>query len=66
MVSTAFDAHERRRWAGRASAYARSFARLCAHPTAALLDAAQVRAGARVLDAGTGPGTVAALASQRG
>ncbi|NES30017.1 methyltransferase domain-containing protein [Micromonospora terminaliae] len=66
MVDTDFDAHERSRWAGRAEAYARSFGRLCAYPAEALLDAAGVRAGRRVIDVGTGPGTVAALALGRG
>lgn len=66
MTLTAFDEHERSRWAGRASAYERSFGRLCAYPAEALLDAAAVRAGVRVLDVGTGPGTVAALALRRG
>lgn len=41
-------------------------AKLCAYPASALLDAAGVTAGARMLDAGTGTGTVAALASARG
>ncbi|MET8912498.1 class I SAM-dependent methyltransferase [Micromonospora sp. NPDC004551] len=66
MIDTDFDAHERSRWAGRAEAYARSFGRLCAYPAEALLDAAGVRTGRRVLDVGTGPGTVAALALGRG
>ena len=47
-------------------AYQRSFAALCAHPAGALLDAAGVGPGHHVLDAGTGPGTVAALADARG
>jgi SAM-dependent methyltransferase len=63
---TAFDDHERERWAGRAGAYQRSFARLCAYPADLLLDAAAVRSGTRVLDVGTGPGTVAARAVARG
>ena len=63
---TDFDDHERQRWAGRASAYERSFAPLCAHPAGPLLDAAGVAAGDRVLDIGTGTGTVAALAAARG
>lgn len=63
---TSFDDHERSRWAGRAAAYQRSFAALCAYPAAAILDAAGVEAGHRVLDVGTGPGTVAALACTRG
>lgn len=63
---TVFDEAERRTWAGRAAAYERSFAGLCAHPVPALLDAAGVRPGARVLDAGTGTGTAARAASGRG
>jgi SAM-dependent methyltransferase len=63
---TSFDDHERSRWAGRAAAYQRSFAALCAYPAEALLDAAGVTSGHRVLDAGAGPGTVAALACRRG
>ncbi len=66
MTSTDFDEHERQQWAGSATAYQRSFASLCAAPADALLDAAEVTAGKRVLDVGTGPGTVAALALQRG
>jgi SAM-dependent methyltransferase len=63
---TAFDDHERVQWAGRAAAYDGSFAALCAHPAGALLDAAEVGAGDRVLDVGTGTGTVAVLACSRG
>lgn len=63
---TDFDASERLIWAGRAAAYARSYARLCAHPVPRLLDAARVGPDVRVLDVGTGPGTVAAAASARG
>ncbi|MEU7586653.1 class I SAM-dependent methyltransferase [Micromonospora sp. NPDC049230] len=66
MPRTAFDEHERSRWAGRAMAFDSSFAALCAHPAPALLDAAHVAAGMRVLDAGTGSGTVAGLANARG
>ncbi|MFB7662873.1 class I SAM-dependent methyltransferase [Kitasatospora sp. NPDC056138] len=61
-----FDAHERDLWAGRAVAYQGSFARLCAHAVPALLDAAGVARGVRLLDVGTGPGTVAAAAGERG
>ncbi|WP_371674657.1 class I SAM-dependent methyltransferase [Streptomyces sp. NBC_00289] len=53
-------------WAGRAAAYAGSFAKLCAYPTRQLLDAAGVGPGERMLDVGTGPGTVAAAACARG
>ncbi|MEV0969842.1 class I SAM-dependent methyltransferase [Microtetraspora glauca] len=63
---TAFDEYERRAWAGRAAAFAGSFAKLCAHPVPQLLDAAAVREGVRVLDVGTGTGTVAAAACERG
>jgi SAM-dependent methyltransferase len=61
-----FDAHERRMWAGVAEAYAGSFAALCAGTVDELLDAAEVGPGVRVLDVGTGPGTVAAAALKRG
>ncbi|MFD9006275.1 class I SAM-dependent methyltransferase [Streptomyces sp. NPDC059582] len=53
-------------WDGRATAYAASFARLCAHPVGALLDAAGVTAGTYVLDTGTGTGTAAVAARARG
>ncbi|MEU8179498.1 class I SAM-dependent methyltransferase [Micromonospora sp. NPDC049044] len=66
MPTTAFDEYERSRWAGRAAAFDNSLAALCAHPAPSLLDAAHVAAGTRVLDAGTGSGTVAGLAVARG
>jgi SAM-dependent methyltransferase len=70
MRMTAFDEYERHQWAGRAAAYAESFAKLCAHPVPALLAAAGVTTGTdsavRLLDAGTGPGTVAELACAAG
>ncbi|MFJ4205921.1 class I SAM-dependent methyltransferase [Streptomyces sviceus] len=53
-------------WQGRTEAYAGSFARLCAHPVEALLDAAGVGEGTRVLDVGTGTGTAAVAARARG
>lgn len=61
-----FDEHERRLWAGRAQAYRQSFAELCAHTVPALLDAARVGPGVRVLDVGTGPGTAAVAAAGLG
>lgn len=45
MVQTAFDESERRTWAGRADAYAASFAKLCAYAVPVLLDAAGVAEG---------------------
>lgn len=63
---TSFDESERHIWAGRGAAYAGTFAKLCAYPVPRLLDAAEVEAGGRVLDVGTGPGTVAAAACARG
>jgi SAM-dependent methyltransferase len=66
MTLTAFDESERRKWAGRADAYAGSFAKLCAYPVQMLLDAAGVREGSLVLDVGTGPGTAAMAACERG
>ncbi|MHA6762838.1 class I SAM-dependent methyltransferase [Streptacidiphilus sp. PAMC 29251] len=63
---TAFDECERRTWAGRAAAFAGSFADLCAYPVPRLLDAAGVGEGTRVLDVGTGTGTAAAAACARG
>ncbi|WP_282203769.1 class I SAM-dependent methyltransferase [Kitasatospora fiedleri] len=64
--TTAFDANERTAWAGHGAVYAASFGRLCARPVERLLDAAGVSARDRVLDVGTGPGTVAAAAVARG
>ena len=61
-----FDAYERDLWAGRAAAYERGFARLTAYTAGALLDAAGVAAGTRLLDVGTGPGVVARAAVARG
>jgi SAM-dependent methyltransferase len=66
VAVTGFDESERLIWAGRAAAYAGSFAKLCAYPVSQLLDAAEVGPGVRVLDVGTGPGTVALAARSRG
>lgn len=65
-AGTDFDAAERRIWAGRAEAFRDSFAKLCAYTAPALLDAAAVGPGVRLLDVGTGIGTVAAAACVRG
>ena len=61
-----FDSYARTLWAGRADAYEHGFARLTVHAVGALLDAAGVGTGARVLDVGTGPGVVAGAAVARG
>jgi len=61
-----FATYERMLWAGRAAAYERGFAKLTAHTAGALLDAAGVAAGTRLLDVGTGPGMVAGAAVARG
>jgi SAM-dependent methyltransferase len=54
-------------WASTGDAYATSFAALCAGAVDAVLDEAGERtAGRRLLDVGTGPGTVAAAAHARG
>ncbi|MFI1737546.1 class I SAM-dependent methyltransferase [Streptomyces sioyaensis] len=66
VPQTPFDESERLVWAGNAAAYEAGFAKLCAHPVSRLLDAARVRTGARVLDVGTGTGSVAAAAGARG
>ncbi|MFE9606862.1 class I SAM-dependent methyltransferase [Streptomyces hokutonensis] len=63
---TAFDECERKIWAGRADAYARSFARLCAYPVSLMLGMSGIRAGMALLDAGTGTGTIAAAACEQG
>ncbi|MFB9737305.1 MULTISPECIES: class I SAM-dependent methyltransferase [unclassified Streptomyces] len=65
-MTEAFDAAEREMWRGRAEAYAGSFGRLCAHTVPALLDAAGVTSGTCVLDVGTGTGTAALAALERG
>jgi ribosomal protein L11 methylase PrmA len=61
-----FDSYARGLWAGRADAYEHGFARLTVHAVGALLDAAGVGTGTRVLDVGTGPGVVAGAAVARG
>jgi SAM-dependent methyltransferase len=61
-----FDSYARRLWAGRADAYEHGFARVTVHAVGALLDAAGVGTGTRVLDVGTGPGVVAGAAVARG
>ncbi|HEY1484537.1 MAG TPA: class I SAM-dependent methyltransferase, partial [Micromonosporaceae bacterium] len=60
-----FDRHVRAQWAGKADLYERSFASLCAGAASSLLDAAEVTVGTKLLDVGTGPGTVAREAMRR-
>lgn len=62
----AFAAWERAAWESRAAPYAASLGDLTRGSVPALLDAAGVEAGTRVLDVGTGPGFVALAASARG
>ncbi|MBB4948040.1 SAM-dependent methyltransferase [Kitasatospora gansuensis] len=63
-----FDMHERRMWGadGVPAAYRRGFAGLCAGAVPALLDRVAAGPGLRLLDVGTGTGTVAAVALARG
>ena len=62
----AFGAWERDVWETRAAPYATSLGDLTRGSVQPLLDAAGVREGTRVLDAGTGPGFVALAAAARG
>ena len=63
---TAFRTFERAGWNERAEAYERFFTPVSEHNVVPLLDAARVHAGRRVLDAGCGPGNLAAAAASRG
>jgi len=62
----AFHHFEHQGWERAAAAYPGTFGELTAQLAAPLLDAAQISAGARVLDVATGPGYVAGLAAGRG
>src|SRR5262249_59187757 len=62
----AFTAIERLGWGGQIDGYQRTFARLTAQTVPAMLEAARVRRGHRVLDVCTGPGILAAAALERG
>jgi SAM-dependent methyltransferase len=66
MVFSTLDEFERESWRGKAQAYADSSAGLCSYTADAMLDAAGVRPGVRLLDVGTGIGTLAANAAMRG
>jgi SAM-dependent methyltransferase len=54
------------KWEGKAQAYAETFALLCARLVEPLLEALSPAPGARLLDVGTGTGSVAAAALERG
>ncbi len=62
----AFATWEHEAWRTRALPYAKDITHLTAGAAEALLDAAEVRAGTRVLDVATGPGVVALAAKGRG
>ncbi len=62
----AFRAFEHAGWQGAALRYDDAFGSLTRQAIDPLLDAAQVRSGARVLDVASGPGYVAAAAAARG
>jgi ubiquinone/menaquinone biosynthesis C-methylase UbiE len=61
-----FKAFEAAGWSRRAATYGRVSGAITARFVGALLDAARVGAGMRVLDVATGPGHVAAAAAARG
>jgi ubiquinone/menaquinone biosynthesis C-methylase UbiE len=61
-----FDDAVRASWAGKAAAFERSFAALCGYPAGDLLDAVGPLDARTLLDVGTGTGTVAVLAAERG
>jgi SAM-dependent methyltransferase len=63
---TAFRALEHAGWEGSVAGYDAAFRTLTVQTIDALLDAAGVSSGVRVLDEATGPGYVAAAAMQRG
>lgn len=62
----AFGDWERQQWEKRAASYAAALGDLTRGSAGALLDAAGVRSGSRVLDVGAGPGFVALAAMARG
>lgn len=62
----AFADWEREMWRARAAPYAKDITALTRGAAGALLDAAEVGAGSRVLDVATGPGVVALAALDRG
>jgi ubiquinone/menaquinone biosynthesis C-methylase UbiE len=63
---SAFRAFEHAGWQSVAAQYNKEFGQLTSQTIEALLDAAQVRNGVKLLDIATGPGYVAGAAAQRG
>jgi SAM-dependent methyltransferase len=66
MSGDAFRDFEHQGWEKLPESYHRAFASLTSQSVEALLDAARVARGGRVLDVATGPGYVAAAAAARG
>jgi SAM-dependent methyltransferase len=66
VSGTEFDARERRNWSGLADSYGQTYARVCAGAVHCLTKSAPIEPGVRVLDVGTGTGTVAAAATSLG
>jgi SAM-dependent methyltransferase len=64
--AAAFHRFEHAGWQRAAEHYAAAFGALTAQTAEALLDAARVTVGSRVLDVATGPGYIAAAAAARG
>ncbi len=62
----AFNAFEAAGWEKQAAGYEDFFGQITTRLVDPLLDAAEIRAGERVLDVATGPGYVAAAAAERG
>ena len=62
----AFNAFEAAGWEKQAAGYEDFFGQITTRLADPLLDAAEIRAGERVLDVATGPGFVAASAAERG
>ena len=62
----AFNAFEAAGWEKQAAGYEDFFGQVTTRLVDPLLDAAEIRAGERVLDVATGPGYVAAAAAERG
>ncbi len=61
-----FDEQTRGKWAGKAQAYAETFAGQCAHTVEPMLDVLGTRPGTLLLDVGTGAGAIAVAALARG